>query len=103
MEEREAHGAAVRAERVVERVASRVELGEGAPRVDEEAAAGLGEAQRPALAAEQRAAELRLEAAQRTRQRGLADVDGLRGAGHVLALGHRHEVPQLLRSHVVSV
>ena len=61
--------------------------------------AGLAQRQAAADAVEQLRVVPRLQRRDRCAGRRLSDVQRLRRAGHVLALGHRHEDAQLLQGH----
>ena len=72
-----------------------LELADQAPRLLEQASALGGELHAPAAAHEQADPEALLEGADRARERRLGDMQRLRGAAEMQALGYRDEIPQL--------
>lgn len=99
VQEGEHDGAAAGAGGRRQLLAPGVELRERAAGVLEVEAAVAVEPQAPAVAVEQRHADVGLHARERSGQRRLADVQLGGGGGHVLALGDRDEPAQLLEGH----
>ena len=81
----------------------RVDLGEDPARAGHQRAPGLGDRDAPRGPFDQRQSDLLLEPADLLGQRGLGDVLARGGAGEVLLVGQRDQVPELAKFHKQSL